>query len=79
MAKHKADIISTNHGSIIAIAALSRKGRRWLAENVDATGEQVYCDHRNGVEILLAARDAGLRLQDSTTGRTVHNADQKGT
>lgn len=73
MAKVKGvDIVTANLGSIISICAASRKGRSWMARNVLAEdrGEQVYCDHRFGIDIIEGALDAGLRLQDSASGRT---------
>lgn len=67
----RADIISFNSGSLIGLTANTRRGRRWMADHVlaEGRGETVYCEHRYGIDILLAARDAGLRLQDGSSGR----------
>lgn len=70
----KADLVSTNLGSIILITPHTARGRAWMRLNVPDSRETpdgaVDCDHRFGVDILLGAMGAGLRLQDSETGRT---------
>lgn len=67
----RTDLQSTNLGTIILIEADSARGRRWLTTHVpDADDGYAQCDHRYGIDILRGALDAGLRLRDTTTGRT---------
>jgi hypothetical protein len=71
MPKHKADIISTNHGSIISLTAGTKRGRAWMRDHVlaEGRGETVHCEHRYGIDILQGAKADGLRLQDSSSGK----------
>lgn len=65
------DIYSTNFGSIIRIEPVTVRARRWFDRHVESApdGTPCDCDHRYGVELLIAARQAGLRLQDTASGR----------
>lgn len=68
----KADLISTNYETIIAIGGNTRRGRQWLRAHVpDARNccDMVCAEHRYALDILQRAIAAGLRLQDSATGR----------
>lgn len=68
----KADIISTNYGTILAIAGNTKRGRQWLRAHVDGArncNDCVSAEHRYGIDILQGAIAAGLQLQDSATGR----------
>ena len=65
------DIITTNLGSIIRIDADSTRGRHWMLahitgdERIEATkGAYALCEHRCGIDILVAAIAAGLRVRD---------------
>ena len=68
-----ADILTTNHGTMISIAPKTAKGRQWMYSNVPDSrarmNRSVDCDHHCGIDILEGALAAGLRLQDSQTGR----------
>lgn len=71
----KADLITTNYGTIIAITGNTGKGRRWLRHNVeDARNgcDTVNAEHRYGIDIIIGAVNAGLRCQDSETGHIAH-------
>lgn len=68
------DLLSTNHGSIIAIVAETRRGLTWLRAHVPdarrvARGEPLYCEPACGVAILTGAIADGLHLQDAPSGR----------
>jgi len=69
----KADLLTTNHGSIITIQPNSSKGKQWMSAHVPDSrrwpSRTVDCDHRCGIDILLGAIAAGLHLRDTTTGR----------
>lgn len=69
------DLISTNLGSIIQIDADSARGRKWLRANVAGderitatNGAYTLAEHRYGIDILVGAIGAGLRVRD-TSGR----------
>ena len=71
----QADLLTTNCGSIISIEAATRRGKRWLADNVpDSHYGTADCDHRCGIDILLGAIRDGLVLEDTETGRTANRA-----
>jgi hypothetical protein len=63
----KADILTRNAGSVITLTGLSNAGREWLMEHVSPE-EIIYCDHREGIDILEGALDDGLTLEDASTG-----------
>jgi hypothetical protein len=66
----KADLVSTNSGSIISIAADTHRGRVWMARYVaGGRAGSVDCDHRYGVDILQGAIADGLTLRDAATGQ----------
>jgi hypothetical protein len=59
------DLLATDHGTVVIIAATSEVGRTWWSENVDdddsiTWGDGVVCDHRMGAAIIGGARDCGL-------------------
>lgn len=67
------DLVSVNLGTIIVITPASVRGRAWMRRNVPDSRQTrsgaVDCEHRCGIDILLGAKEAGLRLQDARTGR----------
>ena len=68
----KADILTTNLGTIWTFEALSAVGRQWMRIHVDSnrnTPGYVQCEHRFGFDIAIGALDAGLTLQNARTGR----------
>lgn len=66
--KNPPDILSTNHGTIIEMHANTARGRRWIRKHVHGQQQgHVMAEHRYGVDILVGALAAGLRLQDTTT------------
>lgn len=70
----RADIQSTNHGSLITIEPLTKRGTEWIAENVDSVeamnGEVFHAEYRMALDILEGALRDGLMLKDATTNRT---------
>lgn len=70
----RADIQSTNHGSLITIEPLTQRGTEWIAENVDSVeamnGDAFHAEYRMALDILEGALSAGLTLRDATTNRT---------
>jgi hypothetical protein len=68
----KADIITSDHGSIWSFAGCTKRGKAWLARNLaDHAGEHhtAYAEARYAVDIAFGALHDGLRLQDAATGR----------
>ena len=63
----KADILTTNHGTIIALAPNSRRGRQWLDTHV-AAAPVIYAEHSYGIDIIFGALSDHLRVQDTATG-----------
>lgn len=62
----RADIQTTNHGSIWTFYPLTARGRRWLKDWL--RGETV-CEHRHGYLIVQGMLQAELVIQDTATGR----------
>lgn len=66
----KADIVTSDEGSIWRFVAATRKGWNWLLDNCEgAYDSQVICEHRYGFDIACGALRDGLRLQDADTRR----------
>jgi hypothetical protein len=69
----RADLDTTNHGTIISIRPRTEVGRLWMACHVPDSHTNperaVDCEHRCGIAILMAAIGAGLKLRDTTTGK----------
>jgi len=66
----KADIVTSNEGSLWIFLSKTRRGRNWLTRNVaDSENGVAIAEHRYGFDIALGALNDGLRLQDTATGR----------
>jgi hypothetical protein len=62
------DIRVENHGSVVLLRPATAAGRAWLKANCDSTGYQpftggtVVCEPRFAADIIVGAREAGLRV-----------------
>ncbi len=68
----KADIITSNHGTIWSFHGNSRRGKGWLERNLaEHAGEYntAHAEARFAFDIAMGAMQDGLRLQDAATGR----------
>jgi hypothetical protein len=77
MKRKHIDIETTFYGSIVTIAALTRRAQGWMAKHVHGLAPRqsvVHCDHREGVNIAQGALDFGLALRDAPTGRIARRA-----
>jgi hypothetical protein len=65
----RADLYSTNFGSIIRVQPVSARGRQWWRDHVSADTAATDCDHRCGIDLLVGALADGLTVRDTTSGQ----------
>lgn len=62
-----ADLMVSNHGTVVMLHAMSRDGAAWLHENVSSepwqwVGNAIACEPRMVQDVLDGAMDDGLKV-----------------
>lgn len=65
MAKRKPDVSFENHGTVILIQPLTKRGTAWVEENISAEGWQmlgnaIAAEPRMCPDVIAGMEDAGL-------------------
>lgn len=77
----QADFISSNHGSIIALAPQTCAGLDWADSNIAdplGRGAVIFVEPRLFFDLAIGILGAGLTIQDEKTGRFAAAPNQKG-